>query len=229
MLQPAELLIRLGWGESSHYSKSAPNAGNWPISEACSHMEGRSPLFLFQGSLHLSSCQKKEHSMRTKQDPSTTLSTGKRTDAMHKHCCSQFNSQGRMGIILDLIQAGYRGQLYGNACILQISSREWNYGETHSLPRTTEQTETENMLLMIQQLERQYLPTLIVMYTEVKKIKLVTKYPRLQESKHWDQILSDLLPLPSEQLLARVKNSIKWDQLCYFRLKSADGAYACRQ
>lgn len=32
--------------------------------------------------------------------------------------------------------------------------------------------------------------------------------PRLQASKHWDQILSDLLSLPSEQLLARVKNSM---------------------
>lgn len=131
MLQPTELLIRLRQrGESSHYSKPAGNAGNWPISAASSHTEGRSPLFLFQGSLHLLSQQKKEHSMRLKQDPSTTLSTGRRMGAMHKHCCRQFNSLGRMWIILDLIQAGYRGQLYGNACILQISSREWNYGET---------------------------------------------------------------------------------------------------
>lgn len=163
MLQPTELLVdqvKTGWGESSHYSKPAANAGKWPISAASSHMEGRSPLFLFQGSLHLLSHQKSKHSMRTKQDPSTTLSTGKRMDAMHKHCCSQFNSQGRMWIILDLIQAGYRGQLYGNACILQTSSREWNYDESHSLPCTTGQTETENMLLMIWKLGRQYLHSL---------------------------------------------------------------------
>lgn len=122
--------------------------GNDPSVQHPPIWRGRHPC-CFSKDLHLLPCQKKEHSMRTKQDPSTTLSTGKRMDAMHKHCCSQFNSQGRMWINLDLIQAGYRGQLYGNACILQISSREWNYGETHSLPCTTEQTETENMLLMI--------------------------------------------------------------------------------
>lgn len=71
----------------------------WKMTHQCSiisHTEGRSPVFLFQGSLHVLLCQKKEHSMRIKQDPSTILSTGKWMDAMHKHCCSQFNSQGRM-------------------------------------------------------------------------------------------------------------------------------------
>lgn len=50
--------------------------------------------------------------------------------------------------------------------------------------------------------------TLIAMYLEVKKIKLITKNPRLQASKHQNHILSDLLPLPSELLLAWVKNSM---------------------
>lgn len=40
--------------------------------------------------------------------------------------------------------------------------------------------------------------TLIAMYLEVKKIKLITKNPRLQASKHQNHILSDLLPLPSD-------------------------------
>lgn len=167
MLQPTKLLIRLREAEDrAHITANLQQIqavlGNDPSVQHPPILwrGGHPPLFLFQGSLHVLPCQKKEHSMRIQQDPSTILSTAKRMDAMHKHRCSQFNSQGRMWIILDLIQAVYRGQLYGSACIPQISSREWNYGETHSLPCTTAQTETENVLLMIQKLGRKYLHSL---------------------------------------------------------------------
>lgn len=97
MLQLTELLVRLRQAEDRAHSTANlqqmlgndPSVQHPPIWRV-------SRLFLFQGSLHLLSRPKKEHSMRVKQDPSTILSTGKRMDAMHKHCCSQFNSQGRM-------------------------------------------------------------------------------------------------------------------------------------
>lgn len=130
MLQPTELLIRLRQAEErAHITANLQQIlGTGPSVQHPPMRRGAHPCS-FSKDLPIS-CQKKEHSMRIKEDPSTTLSTGERMDTMHKHCCRQFNSQGRMWIILDMIQAGYKGQIYGNVCILQISSREWSYGET---------------------------------------------------------------------------------------------------
>lgn len=72
--------------------------------------------------------------------------------------------------------------------------------------------------------------TIFIMHIRVKnkKIKLIIKYSKWQESKHQDQILVGILPFPSKKLLARVENLIEWDQLCYLSLNGTDGAYACR-
>lgn len=131
-----------------------------------------------------------------------------------------------MRIILGLIQAGYRSHLHGRPRIRQIPSSEWKYSETQNLPCKTEQRwNKESASDDVETWEE--ISTLSIMHTGVKKkIKLITKYPKWQGSKHQDQILLDLLPLPSEQLLVRVENLIEWDQLCYFSLKSADGTYA---
>lgn len=184
-----------------------------------SHQMGTLP---WEGSLQLLQCQGKEHSMRIKRDPSTILSIGKQMDAIHKHRCSQFNSQGRMWIILDLIQAGYRGRLHGRPHILKIPTSKWNYGETQNLPCKIEQRKNVDLPSQVSNTIRS---TVFIMHIRVKK---KIKYPKWQESKDQDQIRLDLLPFPSKQLLARMENLIEWDQLCYFSLKSTDEAYACR-